>query len=155
MDTVPPEIAAREQVAARRPPVGKAAFVLLLLRGVAYVALARMQLRHFRPSDVKRLNSQSEDRAGTLGDRSGEIERHLAHMAWLIPRIAERLPFRGDCLVQAIAAQEWLCDLGIPSRIGIGIRQEEGADFESHAWLAVGRLVVVGGDLKGFSQALA
>lgn len=142
------------QVPPSRPQVSSWRFALMLMQSVVYVLRARLRLFRFMPADVERLNSRAKCAVSQRSDRNDAVKDPEGNVAWLIPRVAGRLPLRGDCLVQAMAAQEFLVHLGIASVIGIAIRQESGAKFESHAWLAVDKRVVVGGDLKGFSRVM-
>ncbi len=70
-------------------------------------------------------------------------------VAYAIPRVAVRLPWRADCLVQAIAAERWLRSAGVPSTIHFGIPKVKSAKFEAHAWLRVGKRIVTG-DISGY-----
>ena len=65
------------------------------------------------------------------------------------------MPWRSDCLVQALAAQRWLARKGVPSCLQIGSRKTEMIGFEAHAWLSVGDLVVTGWDIENFEQFIA
>lgn len=76
-------------------------------------------------------------------------------LARLIPRVARRMPWRSDCLVQAMAARHWLASKGVSSRLHIGSRKGAEKGFEAHAWLTVGDLVVTGWDIENFEQFAA
>lgn len=71
----------------------------------------------------------------------------VSRVAFAVPRVASRLPFRSDCLIQATAAQNWLARKGIASEVVIGARNQGQEGFTAHAWLKVGDLVVTGGDI--------
>ena len=75
----------------------------------------------------------------------------VERVAYAIPRVAVRLPWRADCLVQAMAAKHWLDRAGIASTIHFGVPKEKQPEFEAHAWLTVGERVVTGGDISGYS----
>ena len=82
---------------------------------------------------------------------SGIVER----VAFAIPAIALRVPWRSDCMVQAMAAQNWLARYKIPSTMTIGVRKDAPSalgpsGFGAHAWLAVGDFLVTGGDISGY-----
>lgn len=100
-------------------------------RAQALIELSRRQGRPSRPTPPG---------AGALVDR----------VAFAIPRVAARLPWRADCWVQALAAQAWLARHGVPSEIWIGVRQDRAPEFEAHAWLLQQGRTVTGGDLTGF-----
>lgn len=65
----------------------------------------------------------------------------------IIRKVAGRMPFRSDCLPQAMTGRWMLARRGIETRVAIGSRRgtlEEGLLF--HAWLLAGDRVVTGGD---------
>lgn len=74
----------------------------------------------------------------------------VKRVSYIIPRIAARLPWRADCLVQALAAKQWLRSRGIASTIEMGIPREPPPEFQAHAWLRAGDMVVTGGDVGGY-----
>ncbi len=71
-------------------------------------------------------------------------------MAFVIPRVAARLPWRADCLVQALAARRWLGGQGVATKLTLGVPREKPTDFEAHAWLSAGTRIVTGGDISGY-----
>ena len=80
---------------------------------------------------------------------SAEQERLVKRVAFAIPCMGARVPWRSDCLIQALAAQRWLARAGIAAPIDIGVRNA-GA-FEAHAWLVVGGRIVTGGEISAFT----
>lgn len=72
-------------------------------------------------------------------------------LAYVIPRVGRRVPWRSDCLVQALAARQRLAAAGIASALHIGTRKDAAGQFEAHAWLTVGDLVVTGWDIAGLA----
>ena len=97
-----------------------------------------------------RLGAMPDSAAVPLNMLSPEQEGLVARVAHVIPRVAVRLPWRADCLVQATAAQRWLRASGIGSTIHFGVPKEKQAEFEAHAWLTVGTRIVTGGDISGY-----
>jgi hypothetical protein len=77
----------------------------------------------------------------------------VERVAYAIPRIGARVPWRSDCLVQALAAQRWLEGNGIATTLTIGVRND-GA-FAAHAWLEVGGEIVTGGTISEFTALLS
>lgn len=64
-----------------------------------------------------------------------------------IRRVAWHMPFRADCVPQAMTGRWMLARRGIPSRIMIGTRKDpQAAEVQFHAWLMVGDVEVTGGD---------
>lgn len=112
------------------------------LRAMLELALARWRLRRHRPrvSGLNRTVAPLDDRQSTLVER----------IAFLIPRVAARVPWRADCLVQALAAERWLGSAGISTRLTFGVPRDKRADFEAHAWLTAGDRIVTGGDVGGY-----
>jgi hypothetical protein len=66
-------------------------------------------------------------------------------------RAASRLVPQATCLTQAIALHYLLARRGRAARIHIGVRRAESGGFESHAWVELDGVVVIGGgDLSTF-----
>jgi hypothetical protein len=68
----------------------------------------------------------------------------LVSVGWAIPAVSRRLPWRSDCLIQAMAAAAWLRSHGISPELMIGVRKGAGKPIEAHAWLMVDGRTVVG-----------
>jgi hypothetical protein len=66
-------------------------------------------------------------------------------VAWAIQVAARRVPWRSDCLVQAMAATQWLRRHGHEPSLQLGIRSAQGT-LQGHAWLLLQGRVIVGGD---------
>ncbi len=91
---------------------------------------------------------------GQDGVRAGAEPRRrllIDRIAYAVPRVGRRVPWRGDCLVQAYAAQHWLARFGIPAKIHIGGRQHDGK-FDAHAWLVADDVIVTGWDSASFDD---
>ena len=84
----------------------------------------------------------------SLNNSQQELTRRIAHG---IPRVAARLPLKSDCLVQAIAAQNWLASRGIASDIVLGVPKASLRPFEAHAWRQVGGVTLIGGDASAYT----
>ena len=76
--------------------------------------------------------------------------RLIEQVAFAIPRVARRLPWRADCLVQALAGEHWLRSRGVAAQVVIGVRKEGPASLDAHAWLEAGGQIVTGGDVAMF-----
>lgn len=74
---------------------------------------------------------------------AGEEASVLA-VRWAIGAVAPWLPFRTQCLQQAIAARAMLARRGIGSILHLGVGDPTGAKLVAHAWLDAGRLQVTG-----------
>ena len=62
-----------------------------------------------------------------------------------------RVPWRSDCVVQALAARRWLARGGVDSDVCIGVRNDA-QGFQAHAWLKVGERIVTGGDVSSYAE---
>lgn len=111
-----------------------------VIRAVVELGLARV-----------RLGSKTDRAAVSSNALSPEQDGLVERVADVIPRVAARLPWRADCLVQAKAAQHWLARSGIASSLHFGVPKEKQPEFEAHAWLTVGSRVVTGGDISGYA----
>ena len=74
----------------------------------------------------------------------------VERVAFAIPRVAARMPWRSDCLVQAMAAERWLGRHGIETALFLGVPNNKPAQFVAHAWLMAGERIVTGGDISGY-----
>jgi hypothetical protein len=69
-----------------------------------------------------------------------------------IRRASRYVPWRSDCLVQALAAQAWLKRKGVSTWLRVGVQKIAEAERPyAHAWLLCGNSVVTGGDVSTFS----
>ena len=65
-------------------------------------------------------------------------------VAWSVETIGRKPWLGSSCLPQALAAQAMLRRRGISSRLCLGVAQDEG-NLAAHAWVEVGKEVVIGG----------
>lgn len=114
-----------------------------VLRAVRHLATARMVHRRKGAADLLRL-------AQVRGGAPGRDEALARRVAAAIPRAAARVPWRSDCFVQALAAQDWLARNGIGSELHIGVRTDAPQGFAAHAWLRHGEITVTGGDSSAY-----
>lgn len=125
--------------------------VLLLpaaFRAAHELALARLRHLTLTPPKIQELNR----RAAMVGKQDFETQEQIVErVAYVIPRVAARLPWRADCLIQAMAAQRWLKAKGIATSISIGVHLPSGGGFAAHAWLKHGERIVTGDDISAFS----
>lgn len=119
-----------------------------VIRATWELALSRLRHLTLTPAKIEAGNllAQSVDK------RSGrEVERTVELVAYVTPRVAARLPWRSDCLIQAMAAQRWLMTKDIGSSISIGVHLPAPGEFQAHAWLKHEGRIVTGGDISSFS----
>ena len=118
----------------------------------AFVAMFRARLAFGRLEAIdipKRNAAVAEAEAADAGD-----ELFADRIGFIIVRVSKRLPWRSDCLVQAIAAQEWLARLGMASEIRIGVERPEDGPFAAHAWLVRQDRIITGGNVARYSLLL-
>ncbi len=131
------------------------------LSGAAITTLdlmvARVALGRITPGDVLARNHAVQakmDGAGPAPDEA-TIALHCNRVAFLVSRMARRVPWRSDCLVQALAGQRALKRAGIASQIVVGTARGADGAFEAHAWLVEQDRIVLGGDIGRFAPVLA
>ncbi len=125
----------------------------VLLRAAAELARARLALTRITPRKVQDLN-QSAACVGLPSTPPDEAQTARC-IAFVIPRVAALLPWRADCLIQAIAAQRWLRRQGVTSQIVIGTKRGDDGEFLAHAWLKLGDRIITGGDVSSYVTLLA
>ena len=110
--------------------------------------LARARLEH-RRKPIKAVLQRFE----TTTSRSVASAAETELVGWAINSAASRVPWRSDCLLQAMAASMWLDRIERRYKLNIGVRRNAAGELEAHAWLTSGDLVVTGNlsDLKAFS----
>lgn len=125
-----------------------------LARAAAELAIARVR---FGLSPHRDLLPDAGDwpEPGTGAPLDRRSDRLAERVAFAIPRVANRLPWRADCLVQALAAQRWLARRGVKTRLFVGVRKPSPAGIEPHAWLVAGDRVVTGGSIDDYSPLTA
>lgn len=122
------------------------------LRGLAELMRARLTFARLKAADIPQRNRA----AGSLASAGqAGAEAALARIAYVVPRISAHLPWRSDCLVQAIAAQNWLASKGLASEIRIGVERSDATGFGAHAWLVHGEAIVTGGDIARYELLLS
>jgi hypothetical protein len=122
------------------------------LRGFGELVRARLVFASLEASEIPARNlavSRLATHRGTAADPA-----HLARMAYVLPRLSARLPWRSDCLVQAIAAQNWLAAGGLAGEIQIGVERPADGPFGAHAWLVHEGMVITGGDIARYERLL-
>src|SRR5262245_44559583 len=78
-------------------------------------------------------------------DASSEGEVNLARLSWAICAAAARVPWRSDCLPQAMAAERWLRRYGMRPHFFVGVAKDAHGRLEAHAWLRCDDVTVTGG----------
>ncbi|MGH7508124.1 MAG: lasso peptide biosynthesis B2 protein [Gemmatimonadales bacterium] len=121
----------------------------LILRAVCLVVGVRLGLS-LLPSRV--LLRQVNRHLGAAGPKPSIAPLPPDRIAWAV-RVASRRVPHATCLTQALAAQLLLDHYGYPSRLHLGVARGKQGEFQAHAWVESGGLVVVGGqELDRYSQ---
>lgn len=113
----------------------------------ARIAFGRLEAKAIPLRNRRSLSSSTPE--------PGITQSAVARITYVLPRLSDRLPWRSDCLVQAIAAQNWLTTKGAASEIQIGVENPKGGKFGAHAWLLHDGMVVTGGDISQYQVILA
>ena len=115
-----------------------------LVRAALELAIARIRL------GSREAQALAAAEAGQVPRLDARQMRLVERVAFAIPRVAARLPWRADCLVQALAAQRWLRRKGVATMLNLGVPRDKPTDFEAHAWLTAGDRIVTGGDVSAY-----
>lgn len=113
------------------------------------LAAARIALRRIKPQDVVAENRRIAEEIG-IAPPHRDPAAACDEAAFFIGRMAARVPWRSDCLVQALAGQRWLTRKGIATEIVVGAAKRPDGSLEAHAWLRHRERVVLGGDITPF-----
>ncbi len=124
-----------------------------LARACFELALSNRRLTSIAASELL-ANWREAEPTIAPSDACDEDRQLIGRVAFAVPLMGARVPWRSDCLVQAMAAQSWLAGAGVAATICIGARKNEGSAFEAHAWLKVGDEVVTGGDISSYAPLL-
>ncbi len=138
--------------------VGKAAKLhgyewLDLARAAAELAFARVRLGRESAEDL--LAGITSDSAATPSLPGTAVALRVQRVANAIGRASSRVPWRSDCLVRALAAQRWLCRMGVATKLFIGVRATSIGGVDAHAWLTCGDVVVTGGDISPYTPLVS
>lgn len=121
---------------------------LSLGRAMIELAVARMRLGADHSRHL--VNAKATRRVLLPAPLTSEQARLVDQVAFAIPRIAQRVPWRADCLIQALAGERWLRRRGICAQVVIGVKKGGLVPLDAHAWLEAGDRIVTGGDVASF-----
>lgn len=106
--------------------------VFAMPRAVSHLARARVQLARTTPERIAQLNGKIP----VAGPSAGQVENaQVEHIMRAVARAASLVPWRSDCLVQALGAQEWCSQVGIRTAITIQVGRGDKREFLAHAIL--------------------
>lgn len=121
-------------------------------RGLYELVRARLIFATLKAKAIPERNRNAKTKANAKASLS---DAKLARIAYVIPRLSDRLPWRSDCVIQALAGQNWLSSLGAGSEIQIGVENPKDGQFGAHAWLRYGESIITGGDIAQYHVILA
>jgi len=132
-----------------KPRLGDAGWLIAFcVRGLIELIRARWAFGRLEARAILARNQQVAATARTAPDCA--MPALAARIGYVIPRISARLPWRSDCVIQAMAAQNWLAAHGLMSEIQIGVERPEDGPFGAHAWLVHDGAVVTGGEIDRY-----
>ena len=119
---------------------------------IAIKELLVARIRHATQPVGKILRELQDTRMQSDGDTRGEVD--LLRLSWAIGAAAARIPWRSDCLLQAMAADRWLRRCGMQSEFFVGVAKDAGGKLKAHAWLRCGDAMVTGADDRNFTNLM-
>jgi hypothetical protein len=118
------------------------------LLAVAAKELAFARLRHFALAQADIFAEFQSPSAGAAKEKRGAPD--LVHLSWAVAVVARHVPWRADCLIQAMAANRWLRRYGISPEFFVGVDKEAGGALLAHAWLTCGDNLLTGRGYERF-----
>lgn len=123
-----------------------------LFRAIFELGIARLRLSTRK---AQQLLSSTEAHAAELPQSlPQEATSLIDRVSFAVPRMGARVPWRADCLVQALAAQRWLGRHWIETAVVIGVRKGVPSNLDAHAWLMAGDRIVTGGEVDAYQVIL-
>jgi Transglutaminase-like superfamily len=125
-------------------------------RATRALAIARWNLPEVKPVDVLARNRLIAERLAHHGGApdTANIPQLCDETSFFIRRMAKSVPWRSDCLVQALAGQDLLAQAGIATEIVVGTARKADGTFLSHAWLRQQERIILGGDVCEYDPLL-
>lgn len=111
----------------------------LLVRAGLHVAALRIGLSLLPFAVVRRYCHWAAPRQPPMPSRSDAAHR----VAWAVGVVSRRIP-NATCLTRALAAQILLAQLGLASRVWIGVAKGVGTPLSAHAWVESDGQIVLG-----------
>ncbi len=93
--------------------------------------------------------------AESPGDIESGPETRTRQIGWAVRAVAQRTPWKSNCLVHALAAKIMLRRRGIASTVYLGVAKDRGKDLNAHAWLRSGDVILTGKRSSGEFNVLS
>ena len=132
----------------------------LTLSDWRYLAIASLKLLiarvRFSTAATARILQELQERSLAVPqERTGrsaiiDVER----VSWAIILAARYVPWRSDCLIQAMAADRWLRKHDLCADFHLGVAKDARGGLMAHAWLCYGDLTVTGGRYDAFAPLI-
>lgn len=121
-----------------------------LLTACAELLLARLI---FRTVSIDRILVGFQPRTSAVEKRLSPPESpvDVERVGWALAAAASRVPWRSDCMIQALAANNWLRRYNFDTEFYLGATKDASGELLAHAWLRCGGATVVGGHHEEFS----
>jgi len=137
----------------RKPALRDLPWLLVFgLRGLWELIRARIAFARLKTHEIPVRNKRAKDASIA---KPALPKASVARITYVLPRISDRLPWRSDCMVQAIAGQNWLAAYKAASEIQIGVEHPQDGEFGAHAWLLYEDTIVTGGDIEKYDLILS
>lgn len=114
--------------------------------------IARMRLAAMDAADIVRFNAQTATPATDHLEEFSQVS--IPRLRWALGAAGAQVPWRADCLVQAIAGHRWLLRHGIKAEFVIGVDKSSSGKLEAHAWLRRGDVIITGGAVDRFAPLI-
>lgn len=131
----------------RRPTPGE---VLDVAEAVLALLAARLRFA-VRPTAALVRELQARSEPAPEPSREGDPDPVVLRASRALARAAARVPWRADCLVQALAMDRLLRRRGHVPEFRLGVARAPSGAFAAHAWLVCDGVTVSGGQADGFS----
>ena len=117
--------------------------------GIARLALLTVPFKHIAPHLGRQLPPDHPIRDLPT------IHPVARRIAWAIDVMSRHTPWESACLAQAVAGKHMLRRRGLSSRLFLGTRRDEAGGLAAHAWLQLGREIILGGGGRPTFTALS
>ena len=124
---------------------------LYVIAAVAYLGRARLE---FGLRNVGRIVADLQWISTPKTSRSPDHRLNLETLSWAVEAAARCVPWRADCLIQAIATARWLNKHGYPAVFYLGVQENADGRIAGHAWVSVNGGVVTGRPVEGYATLL-
>jgi hypothetical protein len=122
-----------------RPDAGRAA---LLAEALLWLTAARLLMSILPFRRVAALLGLKESRRPS---QSRPVDSAtLAAVGWVIPALAQHLPWSSTCLVRALAGARLMHRRDVPVTLHLGARSTGDGTLLAHAWLSAGGRILLG-----------